>query len=73
MDYRVPVGQSQQLFTALQQMKVPSKLVQFPDEGHWILKPRNSRFWYATVIEWLNQYARPDGSSTRGATNQVQH
>jgi dipeptidyl aminopeptidase/acylaminoacyl peptidase len=59
LDYRVPIGQGQQLFTALQQMKVPSKLVQFPDEGHWILKPQNSQFWYKTVIEWLNQYTKP--------------
>lgn len=56
LDYRVPIGQGQELFTALQEMHVPSKLVQFPDEGHWILKPQNSRFWYATVIDWLNQY-----------------
>ncbi len=68
LDYRVPVGQSQQLFTALQQMKVPSKLVQFPDEGHWILKPQNSQFWYATVIEWLNQYAKANTSSAGGVT-----
>jgi dipeptidyl aminopeptidase/acylaminoacyl peptidase len=61
LDYRVPIGQGQELFTALQQMKVPSKLVQFPDEGHWILKPQNSEFWYKTVIEWLNQYTRPPG------------
>jgi dipeptidyl aminopeptidase/acylaminoacyl peptidase len=40
-------------------MKVPSKLVLFPEEGHWILKPQNSQFWYTTVIDWLNQYARP--------------
>jgi dipeptidyl aminopeptidase/acylaminoacyl peptidase len=59
LDYRVPIGQGQQLFTALQEMKVPSKLVQFPDEGHWVLKPQNSQFWYQTVIEWLNQYTRP--------------
>jgi dipeptidyl aminopeptidase/acylaminoacyl peptidase len=59
MDYRVPIGQGQELFTALQQMKVPSKLVQFPDEGHWVLKPKNSEFWYNTVIDWLNQYAHP--------------
>jgi dipeptidyl aminopeptidase/acylaminoacyl peptidase len=59
IDYRVPIGQGQELFTALQQMKVPSKLVQFPDEGHWILKPKNSEFWYKTVIEWLNEYAHP--------------
>jgi dipeptidyl aminopeptidase/acylaminoacyl peptidase len=59
LDYRVPIGQGEQLFTALQQMKVPSKLVQFPDEGHWILKPQNSEFWYKTVIDWLNQYTKP--------------
>ena len=34
-------------------MNVPSKMVQFPDEGHWILKPQNSQFWYKTVIDWL--------------------
>lgn len=59
MDYRVPVGQGEQLFTALQEMKVPSKLVQFPDEGHWILKPQNSQFWYQTVLDWLNGYTKP--------------
>ncbi len=65
LDYRVPIGQGQQLFTALQEMKVPSKLVQFPDEGHWILKPQNSQFWYRTVIDWLDSYTRtPGGSST---------
>lgn len=58
IDYRVPIGQGQQLFTALQQTKVPSKLVQFPDEGHWIQKPQNSVFWYNTVLDWLNQYTR---------------
>jgi dipeptidyl aminopeptidase/acylaminoacyl peptidase len=56
LDYRVPVEQAQQVFTALQEMKIPSKLVQFPDEGHWILKPQNSRFWYTTVLDWLNEY-----------------
>ncbi len=64
LDYRVPVGQGEQLFTALQQMKVPSKLVQFPDEGHWVLKPQNSQFWYKTVLDWLNHYAQqPAGGS----------
>ncbi len=58
IDYRVPIGQGQQLFTALQQMKIPSKLVLFPDEGHWILKPQNSQFWYATVLDWLSHYTQ---------------
>ena len=64
LDYRVPVGQGQQLFTALQEMNVPSKLIQFPDEGHWVLKPQNSQFWYSNVIDWLNQYTRPIAAAT---------
>jgi dipeptidyl aminopeptidase/acylaminoacyl peptidase len=67
IDYRVPIGQSQQLFTALQQMKIPSKLVLFPDEGHWILKPQNSQFWYATVIDWLNRYTQASPGATNAA------
>ncbi len=60
LDYRVPIGQSQELFTALQERGVPSKLVLFPDEGHWILKPQNSRYWYSTVLAWLDQYLKPE-------------
>ncbi len=55
-DYRVPFGQGLQLFTALQVRKVPSKLLAFPDEGHWVLKPGNSRVWHATVMDWLATY-----------------
>jgi dipeptidyl aminopeptidase/acylaminoacyl peptidase len=64
IDYRVPLGQSEQLFTALQIQKIPSKLVQFPDEGHWILKPQDSRFWYTTVIDWLNHYTKTAASAS---------
>jgi dipeptidyl aminopeptidase/acylaminoacyl peptidase len=53
LDYRVPVDQSIQLFTGLQLKGVDSKLIIFPDEGHWILKPQNSRFWYSNVLEWF--------------------
>lgn len=67
LDYRVPIGQGQQLFTALQEMKIPSKLVQFPDEGHWILKPQNSQFWYATVIDWLNEYTKKSSADIKPA------
>ena len=49
LDYRVPYKQGLQLFTALQMQKVPSKLLLFPDEGHWVLKPQNSLLWYKTV------------------------
>lgn len=58
LDYRVPVGEGIQLFTALQLQNVPSKLLYFPDEGHWVLKPQNSELWYNTVIGWLNQYLK---------------
>ncbi len=56
MDYRVPYTQSLEFFSALQRQDVPSKLVVFPDEGHWVLKPQNSQFWYSTVFDWLKTY-----------------
>jgi dipeptidyl aminopeptidase/acylaminoacyl peptidase len=55
-DYRVPYTQSLEFFTALQRQNVPSKLIIFPDEGHWILKPQNSRTWYNEVLGWLKEY-----------------
>jgi len=56
LDMRVPVNQGIELFNTLQTRGVPSKLVYFPDENHWVLKPQNSLFWYKTVREWLEQY-----------------
>ncbi|MGD9589584.1 MAG: prolyl oligopeptidase family serine peptidase [Pyrinomonadaceae bacterium] len=58
LDFRVPVDQSLQLFTALQLKKVPSKLIIYPDEGHWILKPQNSELWFSNVIGWLDRYLK---------------
>ena len=58
LDYRVPVGQGLQLFTALQLQKVPSKLVLFPDEGHWVLKPQNSILWYHTFLDWIGEWLK---------------
>ncbi len=57
-DYRVPYTQSLEFFNALQRQNVPSKLVVFPDEGHWILKPQNSQFWYKTFLDWLATYLK---------------
>jgi dipeptidyl aminopeptidase/acylaminoacyl peptidase len=57
-DYRVPYTQSLEFFSALQRQGVPSKLVIFPDEGHWVLKPQNSRFWYKTFMDWLAEYLK---------------
>jgi dipeptidyl aminopeptidase/acylaminoacyl peptidase len=59
LDYRVPVGEGMQMFTALQRQGIPSKFVYYPDEGHWILKPANSEFWHNTVFEWLATYLKP--------------
>jgi dipeptidyl aminopeptidase/acylaminoacyl peptidase len=58
LDYRVPVGEGLQLFTALQLQNVPSKLLVYPDEGHWILKPQNSVLWYDTVLGWFDTYLK---------------
>lgn len=62
LDFRVPVSEGLQMFTALQRRNVPSKLLLFPDEGHWILKPQNSELWYRTVIEWFDTYLKAPGS-----------
>ena len=58
LDFRIPYSQGLQLFTALQMQKVPSRLLIFPDEGHWVLKPQNSALWYKTVIDWLDTYTK---------------
>ena len=58
-DFRVPLGQAVQLFTSLQRRGVPSKFLYFPDEGHWVLKPKNSQLWYKTVLGWLEGYLKP--------------
>jgi dipeptidyl aminopeptidase/acylaminoacyl peptidase len=55
-DYRLDVSEGFQLFTTLQMEGVPSKMLYFPDEGHWVLKPQNSRLWYKTVNAWVDQW-----------------
>jgi dipeptidyl aminopeptidase/acylaminoacyl peptidase len=57
-DFRVPYTQSLEFFNTLQREGVPSKLVIFPDEGHWVLKPQNSQFWYKTFLDWLAIYLK---------------
>ena len=56
LDYRLDVSEGLQLFTTLQTMGVPSKMLYFPDEGHWILKPQNSQLWYKTVNDWVDHW-----------------
>jgi dipeptidyl aminopeptidase/acylaminoacyl peptidase len=57
-DYRLDVSEGFQLFTTLQMEGVPSKMLYFPDEGHWVLKPQNSRLWYETVNTWVDEWTK---------------
>jgi dipeptidyl aminopeptidase/acylaminoacyl peptidase len=57
-DYRIPYSQSLAAFTALQQQGVESKLLVFPDENHWVLKPKNSVQWHQTVFEWVGKHLK---------------
>jgi dipeptidyl aminopeptidase/acylaminoacyl peptidase len=61
LDYRLDVSQGFDLFTTLQRLKVPSKMLYFPDEGHWVLKPQNSQLWYKTVNDWVDQWTKESG------------
>jgi dipeptidyl aminopeptidase/acylaminoacyl peptidase len=58
LDYRVPVEQALQMFTALQRQRVPSRLLYFPDEDHFVQKPQNIELWWKTMRDWLARYLR---------------
>ena len=58
-DLRVPVGQGFELFRTLQSRGVESRMIYFPDENHWILKPNNSIYWYNEVKDWVTRFAEP--------------
>jgi dipeptidyl aminopeptidase/acylaminoacyl peptidase len=58
LDFRIPYTQGLQLYTALQLHNVPSQLLVFPDEGHWVLKPQNSAFWYKTFLDWTDKWLK---------------
>jgi dipeptidyl aminopeptidase/acylaminoacyl peptidase len=58
LDYRLDVSEGFQLFDTLQMLGVPSKMLYFPDEGHWVLKPQNSELWYKTVNDWVDKWTR---------------
>jgi dipeptidyl aminopeptidase/acylaminoacyl peptidase len=57
-DYRIPYVQGLMTFTALQRRGIPSRLLYFPDENHWVLKPANSILWHDTVIAWLDRWTK---------------
>ena len=58
LDYRVPLSDGLSLFTALQRQGVPSRLIIFPDEGHFVTKPQNQRLWYREVFAWFEKYLK---------------
>ena len=57
-DYRVRVTGGEAMFTALQRRGVPSKMIRFPNENHWIMKPHNQRFWYQSILGWFDQWLK---------------
>ena len=56
-DFRVPVTQGFEYYTTLRMLDVPARLLYFPDENHWVLKPQNSRLWYKEFFDWIEKYA----------------
>lgn len=64
-DFRIPYSQSLGAFNALQRRNIPSRLVVFPDENHWILKPQNSIQWYREVHGWLDRWLRREGEAAQ--------
>ncbi|MBS7302424.1 MAG: prolyl oligopeptidase family serine peptidase, partial [Bacteroidales bacterium] len=56
MDYRIPYEQGMAAFNAAQMMGVPSRLVVFPEENHWILQPQNSLYWHREFYGWLEKW-----------------
>lgn len=58
-DFRVDLSEGLQAFTAAQRLGVPSRFLYFPDEGHWVLRPRNRRLWWTVVLDWLDRYLKP--------------
>lgn len=57
-DYRVPYVQALQLYNVYKARNLPARLVVYPDENHWILKPRNSQHWYGEVLAWLERWMK---------------
>ncbi|MFO7277614.1 MAG: S9 family peptidase [Pseudomonadota bacterium] len=73
LDFRVPYSQGLATFTALQRRGIPSRFLFFPDENHWVLKPKNSLQWHAVVLEWLERHlkTRPDKPDERASRAHV--
>jgi dipeptidyl aminopeptidase/acylaminoacyl peptidase len=59
LDYRVPLEQGLGTFTTLRRRGVAARLLYFPDEGHWVLKPQNAMVWWEEMLGWLDRYLSP--------------
>ncbi|WP_168567004.1 alpha/beta hydrolase family protein [Crateriforma spongiae] len=66
-DYRVPVTQAMEAFTAAQVQGVPSRFLYFPDEGHWVLGPQNGVLWGTVFFDWLDKYCQPGQQNAAAA------
>lgn len=64
-DYRLDVSEGYQLYDALQRLGVPSEMLYFPDEGHWVLKPQNSELWNKTVSDWCDQWTHTNAYAAK--------
>ena len=65
-DFRVPVTQGMEAFTAAQVQKVPSRFLYFPNEGHWVMKPQNGVLWHRLFFDWLDRYCKePETQGTQ--------
>ena len=69
-DYRVVDTQGISTFTALQRKGIPSKLLYFPDENHWVLKPQNSILWHETVLSWIDQWTKGEKPRATAAASE---
>jgi dipeptidyl aminopeptidase/acylaminoacyl peptidase len=65
-DYRVPLNTTLEAWTVLQRQQIPSRLIVFPDENHWILDGENSRFFYSELHAWLARYLQPERAADGG-------
>lgn len=64
LDFRVPLGEGMQAFTAARLQDIPARFLYFPEEGHWVLQPQNGVLWHRVFFEWLDQWLKPSGKDS---------
>jgi dipeptidyl aminopeptidase/acylaminoacyl peptidase len=68
LDYRVPYYQGMAYYNTLRVKEIPTRMVFFPDENHWILKPQNSRLWYKEFFDWCGRFTKPSQKSPKASS-----